>query len=97
MSVENEKIFNSLVRQMVDLIQQTREDVPWEVPSKTYDESYGGGECSKHGRYYGRCACCDREMKMHYEHQRRRFEYDRKRKLEELARQVKSLLMDDQS
>jgi hypothetical protein len=24
----------------------------------TYEQSYGGGECSKHGRYYGSCASC---------------------------------------
>lgn len=30
----------------------------FEYPSKTYDPSFGGGECEKHGRYYGSCASC---------------------------------------
>jgi hypothetical protein len=81
-----------LVRQMVAIIERQREDIPWEAPSKTYDKSYGGGDCSKHGRYYGTCACCNIEMRRHYEDQRKRFEYERRRELEQLALQVKAIL-----
>lgn len=81
-----------LVGQMVAVIERTREDIPWDAPAKTYDTSYHGGDCSKHGRYYGTCACCDEEMRRHYADQRERFEYDRRRGLEELARRVKPLL-----
>ena len=32
-------------------------------PSRTYDASYGGGDCSKHGRYYGHCHCCENDTR----------------------------------
>ena len=31
----------------------------WVSPIKTFDPSYGGGDCSLHGRYYGRCYSCE--------------------------------------
>jgi hypothetical protein len=30
----------------------------YESATYTYEKSYGGGECSKHGRYYGSCSSC---------------------------------------
>jgi hypothetical protein len=30
----------------------------YESATYTYEKSYGGGECSRHGRYYGSCASC---------------------------------------
>ena len=30
-------------------------------PVKTFEASYGGGVCAKHGQYYGRCHCCASE------------------------------------
>ena len=33
--------------------------VNWVSPIKTFDPSYGGGDCSLHGRYYGRCCSCE--------------------------------------
>lgn len=37
------------------------EKVDFDYPSKTYDSSFGGGDCSKHGRYYGVCHCCKKD------------------------------------
>lgn len=36
--------------------------IDFEYPEKTYDKSYGGGDCSKHGRYYGICHSCNRDF-----------------------------------
>lgn len=30
----------------------------YERPASTYEASYGGGDCSAHGRWYGRCESC---------------------------------------
>lgn len=92
MSGANGDNLDCLVGQMVAVIERQREDILWEAPSKTYDKSYGGGDCSKHGRYYGTCACCNNEMHRHYKNQRERFEHERRRELEQLARQVKAIL-----
>lgn len=52
--------------------------IPHEPPDKTYYESFGGGDCSKHGRYYGTCHSCRNDMRQHYEQGRisRRIEKD---------------------
>jgi hypothetical protein len=61
-------------------------------PEKTFDKSYGGGDCSKHGRYYGMCHCCDAERKSAFESTRKRFEWDQESKLRNLAIRAKFIL-----
>lgn len=38
--------------------------IAYTPPEKTYDSSYGGGDCSRHGRYYGGgCISCENEWR----------------------------------
>lgn len=32
--------------------------IAWESPAGPIDPSWGGGDCKKHGRWYGRCHSC---------------------------------------
>lgn len=66
-------------------------DIDYTPPKKTYDNSYHGGDCSKHGRYYGRCYSCAEE----WENLKRRADRDAihardgaLRKADELARKA---------
>lgn len=36
--------------------------MPYTFPKRTFNASYGGGECEKHGVFYGRCHCCDDDL-----------------------------------
>jgi hypothetical protein len=73
------------VEGMRAVINRRHEPTIWEAPSKTYNSAYHGGDCSKHGRYYGTCASCDREMREHYSKQRTLFNYEQRLALEKLA------------
>jgi hypothetical protein len=53
-----------LVRACTEKVQI--EAIPFDPPSKTYEPSFGGGECSKHGRYYGICHSCRADQAKHY-------------------------------
>lgn len=32
--------------------------IPWESKAGPVNPVWGGGDCAKHGRWYGRCHCC---------------------------------------
>lgn len=35
--------------------------IQWESKAGPVNPVWGGGDCSKHGRWYGRCHCCEEE------------------------------------
>jgi hypothetical protein len=63
-----------LIDKLVEAVERRYDPEPWLAPERTWDSSYGGGDCAKHGRYYGDCYSCRSERDAHYAHQRHRFE-----------------------
>lgn len=81
-----------LLQEFIELMEKQHTPKPFDMPPKTYDKSYHGGDCSKHGRYYGICQSCEDAYKRDYANQSREFESDRYFKLIEIKNKVKALL-----
>ena len=37
--------------------------IAWESSAGPYNKAWGGGDCTKHGRWYGRCHSCENDWK----------------------------------
>lgn len=38
-------------------------EIQWESKAGPVNPVWGGGDCAKHGRWYGRCHCCEEEFR----------------------------------
>lgn len=81
-----------LVRRFVEVMDRQHMPTPYEPPKSTYDAAYHGGDCEKHGRWYGICYSCRREQDRHYEYQQADFDLKQKRDLRDLADEARRLL-----
>jgi len=86
-------VMRDALNDLLSAIDMEKPDPPnFEGAEKTFDSSYNGGDCSKHGRYYGICHSCRNDMKRHYEEHDREFKYQRDRAINEAARNARKIL-----
>lgn len=81
-----------ILQRLVQVMDRRHVPQPWVPPHRTWEESYSGGDCDRHGRYYGQCYSCRNEQDKHYDDQREEFAYARRRELEQLADEARALL-----
>ena len=79
----------SIAQRLIEIMDRTHNPESFEMPEKTWEPSYGGGDCSKHGRYYGRCFSCQRDSEMHYDQQYEDFLSQKMRDLQILANEAR--------
>lgn len=82
---------DALVMRFVEIMDRQHTPTPYEPPKSTYNEAYHGGDCEKHGRWYGICHSCRREQDRHYEDQQSEFDSKQKRDLRDLADEARQL------
>lgn len=66
--------------------------IDFALPERKHDASFGGGDCAKHGRYYGHCHCCEDDFNRAQAKAQREFEWAKRDRLEALVRQAEALL-----
>ncbi len=84
---------NAILIRFIELMDTTYQPEPWPAPKSSYNESYHGGDCEKHGRWYGICHSCQRESRQHYEWKREEFESKQRRDLRELADKARRFIL----
>lgn len=91
----NERL--GLVDSLKKIVAEIRSDnyapaVDWKAPERTWEPSYSGGDCSKHGRYYGHCHSCEDDLRQAQKHAQRAWEFAKRDRLEALAKAAEELL-----
>lgn len=89
------KTLEQIVQEFVEIQDRKQKETFWEFPGGTKSPDYSGGDCNKHGRWYGICHGCNTEASQHYESQRKEFEYKKAKDLRDLGDQAKNTLLEE--
>lgn len=83
-----------LLRKFVEEVRSPNHAPPieWKAPERTWEPSYSGGDCSKHGRYYGHCHCCEDDFRHAHAMAQRNWEYAKRDRFEALAKAAEEIL-----
>lgn len=79
----------ALLARLVAILDRKYEPKSWEGPDNVSRPEIGGGDCARHGRWYGICHSCQREEAVFYEDQAWAFDCTRAQDLRRLLDDVK--------